>query len=375
MANAVYLDLTGLQRYDAKLKNVAGGSLSIDGRTITLLAIDGTALGTIDVPQTVYSLATGSTDGLMSAAQFTKLEGVSEGATKTEATGTNGKLKIDGTEIDVYIHPSGAALASGMYKITTDASGHVTVGEAVSKADITALGIPAQDTTYSLATSAADGLMSAADFTKLEGVAEGATKTQNSGTNGNIVINGQEVAVYTHDTNTAYASGLYKVTVDDKGHVTAATAVSKADITALGVPAENTTYDLATADKEGLMSASHYTKVEGVEAGAQVNVLEKVSVNGAELTVNSKGVNIDLSGYALKADLAAVYEYKGSVDTYAELPSDAEVGDVYNIAQADSANGINAGDNVAWNGTEWDNFAGAFVMSSISSDEIDALFA
>lgn len=375
MANAVYLDLTGLQRYDAKLKNVAGGSLSIDGRTITLLAIDGTALGTIDVPQTVYSLATGSTDGLMSAAQFTKLEGVSEGATKTEATGTNGKLKIDGTEIDVYIHPSGAALASGMYKITTDASGHVTVGEAVSKADITALGIPAQDTTYSLATSAADGLMSAADFTKLEGVAEGATKTQNSGTNGNIVINGQEVAVYTHDTNTAYASGLYKVTVDDKGHVTAATAVSKADITALGVPAENTTYDLATADKEGLMSASHYTKVEGVEAGAQVNVIEKVSVNGAELTVNSKGVNIDLSGYALKADLAAVYEYKGSVDTYAELPSDAEVGDVYNIAQADSANGINAGDNVAWNGTEWDNFAGAFVMSSISNDEIDALFA
>ena len=40
----------------------------------------------------------------------------------------------------------GSAFASGLYKITTNAQGHVTAATAVSKSDITALGIPAQDT-------------------------------------------------------------------------------------------------------------------------------------------------------------------------------------------------------------------------------------
>lgn len=40
----------------------------------------------------------------------------------------------------------GSAFASGFYKITTNAEGHVTAATAVTKADITGLGIPAQDT-------------------------------------------------------------------------------------------------------------------------------------------------------------------------------------------------------------------------------------
>lgn len=59
---------------------------------------------------------------------------------------------------------------SGLYKVTVDASGHVSAAAAVTKADITALGIPAQDTntTYGLATTTADGLMSKTDKTKLD---------------------------------------------------------------------------------------------------------------------------------------------------------------------------------------------------------------
>lgn len=47
----------------------------------------------------------------------------------------------------------GAAFAAGLYKITTNSEGHVTAATAVAKADITGLGIPAQDTTYSAAGS------------------------------------------------------------------------------------------------------------------------------------------------------------------------------------------------------------------------------
>lgn len=47
----------------------------------------------------------------------------------------------------------GSAFASGLYKITTNAQGHVTAATAVQKSDITGLGIPAQDTVYTHPTS------------------------------------------------------------------------------------------------------------------------------------------------------------------------------------------------------------------------------
>lgn len=56
-----------------------------------------------------------------------------------------------------------------------------------------------------------------------------------------------EAVKYSHPTHTAKTSGLYKVTVDGLGHVTAAAAAAKADITALGIPAQDTTYSAMTA--------------------------------------------------------------------------------------------------------------------------------
>ena len=150
------------------------------------------------------AVATQSTNGLMSAADKTKLDGIAENANN-------------------YTHPGYTAQASGLYKVTVDSTGHVSAAAAVDKSDITALGIPESDTTYSAATTSAEGLMSAADKTKLDGVTAGANK-------------------YTHPSYTARASGLYKVTVDSTGHVSAAAAVDKSDITALGVPAQDTTY-------------------------------------------------------------------------------------------------------------------------------------
>lgn len=52
-------------------------------------------------------------------------------------------------------------------------------------------------------------------------------------------------AAYTHavtNKGSAFSSGLYKITTNSEGHVTAATAVAKTDITALGIPAQDTTY-------------------------------------------------------------------------------------------------------------------------------------
>jgi len=56
---------------------------------------------------------------------------------------------------------------------------------AITKADIVALGIPAQDTTYSNATTSAAGLMSASDKTKLDGIETGANNYTHPTTAGN----------------------------------------------------------------------------------------------------------------------------------------------------------------------------------------------
>lgn len=79
------------------------------------------------------------------------------------------------------------------------------------------------------------------------------------------------IVAYTHATNkgSAFTSGLYKITTNNEGHVTEATAVTKADITALGIPAENTNTDTKVnvknrgvikswllADQQGSPSAS-----------------------------------------------------------------------------------------------------------------------
>ncbi len=80
---------------------------------------------------------------LMSNDEKAKLSGIAAGANR-------------------YVHPAHTARTSGLYKITVDAEGHITAVVAATKADITALGIPGQDTntTYSsfkAATTAADG--------------------------------------------------------------------------------------------------------------------------------------------------------------------------------------------------------------------------
>ena len=54
--------------------------------------------------------------------------------------------------------------------MTVDALGHVTATTKVVKNDITGLGIPAQDTTYAAVTQSANGLMTASDKTKLDGM-------------------------------------------------------------------------------------------------------------------------------------------------------------------------------------------------------------
>ena len=135
------------------------------------------------------------------------------------------------------------------------------------------------------------------------------------------------------------------------------------------------------------------SKLTGIATGAEVNTIDTVKVNGSALTPSSKAVDIsvpttvaqlsDASDYAKKTDLVGGLKYKGSVQSYANLPSSGqESGDMYNVATADSTHGIAVGDNVVWNGSSWDVMRGDIDLSNyvqqsdlvaITNAEIDAI--
>ena len=143
-----------------------------------------------------YATVVAAIEGKISAAQAAIYAAITAGE-------TNGHLDVNGTDVTVYTHPAHTPQASGLYKITVDAEGHVSAAAAVEKADITGLGIPAQDTTYAPAVAGgANGLQTGADKQKLDGVAEGATKVEGSTTAGNIKINGAETPVVQIATDT-----------------------------------------------------------------------------------------------------------------------------------------------------------------------------
>lgn len=142
--NILYLVMnTTTKHYDiyAKIKG--------DGDHYTMELLDDT---TVDLSGKVDKVAgKGLSTNDYTTAEKTKLAGIAEGANK-------------------YVHPSHTAATSGLYKITVDALGHVIAVTKVTKEDITGLGIPGTNTTYGLASTTANGLMSKEDYAKLNGM-------------------------------------------------------------------------------------------------------------------------------------------------------------------------------------------------------------
>lgn len=73
----------------------------------------------------------------------------------------------------------------------------------------------------------------------------------------------------------------------------------------------------------------------------------------------------------VKTDLGSALTYKGSVDTYEQLPEDAAVGDTWNVVQAYQT--YPAGTNYAWNGTAWDALGGSVDLSGYQTKSDDTL--
>lgn len=174
-----FLDLDGLARFKGKLDTLFAGKLnsSLKGAANGLAELDSNGkVPSSQLPSYVddvleyadrASFPVTGESGKIYIAQDTNVtyrwsgsayveisSSLALGETSSTAyRGDRGKTAYD------HAAAKGSAFSSGMYKITTNAEGHVTAADLVTKQDIVDLGIPSTNTntTYSLTQDATDG--------------------------------------------------------------------------------------------------------------------------------------------------------------------------------------------------------------------------
>ena len=267
---------------------------------------------------------------------------------------------------------------------TTSDRGGVVIGDGVSVDNSGKISVPESTTVKS-------GLISSTDKSKLNGIANGAQVNVIE----KVQVNNTDLAITNKSVNIDISNKVDKVsgktlstndyTTTEKNKLSGIASGAQVNVietvkvnnTVLAVTDKSVNIDISgKVDKisgKGLSTNDYTTteknKLAGIASGAQVNVIESISIDGTNQNISSKKVTLNLSDYAKKSDIASGIRIKGSVNSFSDLPTDAVTGDLYNIKTAGGTDGegiaIRAGDNVVRteNG-KWDVMAGTVDLSN-----------
>ena len=207
----------------------------------------------------------------------------------------------------IYEHPSYTPHTSGLYKITTDETGHISNATPITKEDIVGLGIPSENTDTDTHYESKTVVNSGADYKEdTSEVLENGTvfvnhvendnvvsshKISGSGATtvstdeyGNIIISSTDTdTVYQHPKFAGLSEGLYNIVVNGEGHVIRSSPVVKENITALGIPSQDTTYTGGTGlvlnDTEFSLNASGVTAGSyGLSSGKEIAFGDSIDI-------------------------------------------------------------------------------------------------
>lgn len=188
----------------------------------------------------VTDVATESTNGLMSASDKAKLNGIATGATRT----TVDRLLLDNSDNPVSNRVLKAALDAKAYK--------------------------------TVATAKADGLMSASDKSKLDGIESGANKT--------IVDAALDASSTNSVQNKAVKAALDKkadkTALDNKADTTVATASANGLMSAADKEKLDSMYDIVATSTDGetfdITPAQLHEKLKGVPTACAIKVVDTI---------------------------------------------------------------------------------------------------
>lgn len=294
---------------------------------------------------------------------------------QTEGTTQKGLITTEGTTQVSKVTSAGSTAVSTIQTTRDDAVTAVSEAQSTAETSIEETGTAQKNAVTTEGTTQV-GRVNTAGTTQVEKVNTAGTNAVASvnSTRDSLIADLQEEAET--QSGIVEAEGTEQVGLVQTAGTTQVSSVNNAgstQITAIGNAANE-----AIADITPYIQKAHdwAEKTDGeVETGAysakywaQQATSGQLNADWNETDPSNKGFirnKPDLSIYALKTDISTVYKYKGSVDTYGQLPVASQaVGDVYNIATEDASHGIKAGDNVVWNGTYWDNLSGYVDLSS-----------
>lgn len=312
----------------AASKTIAGAKKYADA-AITALALDDTYVKQEENKR------------LMTAAEGTKLAGISEGANKVEATAKSGKIKIDGSEVQVipdnvvtdadyehitvtsssvsdgtntfekYVHPTdnSKVASAAAVKVGSDSAGHVVIGDALTPSDI---GAQAEftDGSATIATVSSGVVTIKAGVSQSDGaIAQGS---------------GDDITL----AKVATTGTAADIAIVDSANKIAATNVEGA----LG--------EIATAIGDDATSGTVKGRIKGLE--------DNVGVKGTTSVLNATSVWNALD--EINGNISGVFHFRGeATKTGSKLYKNnveitgAAVGDVYTVDQEE----------YAWDGTKW----------------------
>lgn len=221
--------------------------------------------------------ATTSANGLMSASDKSKLDGIAAGAQVNSITGVKGNAESTYRTGQVNLTPSNIGASESSH-------GH------------------------SNATASADGFMSKGDKSKLDGVESGAQVNAVTGVKGN--------------SESTYRTGNVNITAAN-----------------VGAAASSHSHTAASTTADGFMSSADKTKLNGIASGAQVNTVTGIKGN-SESTYRTGNVNITAANVGAAASSHSHSDATTSASGYMSASDKSKLNGIASGAQVNSVTGV-----------------------------------
>lgn len=273
----------------------------------------------------------------------------------TDSAGNMVLTDINGNSISTPLKP--LVDAANMVKVAaTSASGAATSASAASSSASAA----ASSATNAANSATAAGTQAATAKNWAEATTSPDNAADTSSTTGKTQ-SAKSWALYSKDRATASASsasaastsaGNAKTSETNAANSKSAAATSASAASGSATAAANSAKAAATSESNAKTSETHAVSSE---------------TNAASYLAQAKTIKDEVESAVAK--VTGAMKYAGSVNTYADLPTaNRNPGDVYNVKTADASHNIKAGENVAWNGTDWDPLGGTVDLSPYATN-------